>query len=91
MSRKEIEKRNNADWASPELFKADEDQTNGTEPSPLSDADRHRLLREWTDANTRGDDQARRRVEDKILGRPSQEEPLQVRTRSPQHDGSSVT
>lgn len=49
---------------------AREDQTNASAP-PLSEQDRRRLLREWTDANTRGDDAARRRVEDEILGRPA--------------------
>ena len=51
-------------------LKAREDQTNASVP-PLSEQDRRRLLREWTDANTRGDDDARRRVEDEILGRPA--------------------
>ena len=39
--------------------------------APLSEQDRHRLLREWTEANTLGDEDARRRVEDEILGRGS--------------------
>jgi len=52
-----------------------------SEPPPLSEADRRRLPREWTDANLRGDDAARRLVEDEILGRPAQEEPIQLRTR----------
>jgi hypothetical protein len=56
---------------------------------PLSEADRCRLPREWTDANLRGDDEARRRVEDEILGRPAQKEPLQVRTHPPQHRSAS--
>ena len=34
----------------------------------MSDADRARLYREWTDANTLGNVPARRRVEDRILG-----------------------
>ena len=59
-----------ADWHSPEPLKTREDQTNASVP-PLGEQDRHRLLREWTDANTRGDDEARRRVEDEILGRPA--------------------
>ena len=67
MSREEMKKQNKADWASPELFKAGEAQTNGTDLPPLSDADRRRLLREWTDANTRGDDETRRKVEAEIM------------------------
>lgn len=58
--------------------KADQDRPSPTKtcpdpeteacPPPLSDAERARLYREWTDANTRGDVPARRRVEDRILG-----------------------
>lgn len=51
------------------------------EPPSLSEVDQRRLTREWTDANLRGDDAARRLVEDEILGRPAQEEPIQPRTR----------
>jgi hypothetical protein len=68
MSRKDMKQQNKADWASPDLFKAGEDQTSGSGPSPLSDEDKRRLFREWTDANTRGDDEARQRVEAEILG-----------------------
>ena len=63
-----MNKQNRADGASRDLFKAGDDQTNGSGPSSLSDADRRRLFREWTDANMRGDDAARRRVEAEILG-----------------------
>jgi len=59
-----------ADWHSSEPLETRKDQTNASVP-PLSEQDRHRLLREWTDANTRRDDEARRRVEDEILGRPT--------------------
>ena len=61
---------NKADWHSSEPRKNREDQTKASLP-PLSEQDRRRLLKEWTDANTRGDDAARRRVEDEILGRPA--------------------
>jgi hypothetical protein len=63
-----MKQQNTADWASPDPSKAGQDQTNGSGPPPLSDADRRRLLREWTDANARGDEEARRRVEAEILG-----------------------
>jgi hypothetical protein len=68
MSREEMKKQCTADWASPDLSGAGEDQTNEKGPPPLSDADRRRLLKEWTDANMRGDSEARRRVEAEILG-----------------------
>lgn len=45
---------------------------------PLSDDDRARLVREWSDANARGDHAARRRVEAEILGtapRPDRSDP----------------
>ena len=61
---------NKTDSHSFEPLKAREDQTNASAP-PLSEQDRRRLLREWTDANTRGDDEVHRRVEDEILGRPA--------------------
>lgn len=35
---------------------------------PLSEEDRRRLLREWADANARGDHDARRRIKAEILG-----------------------
>jgi hypothetical protein len=35
---------------------------------PLSDDDRRRLLKEWADANARGDLDARRRIKAEILG-----------------------
>ena len=59
-----------ADWPYSKPFEAREDQKKASVP-PLSEQDRRRLLREWADANTRGDDEARRRVEDEILGRPA--------------------
>lgn len=59
-----------ADWHSSEPFKAREDETDASVP-PLSRQDANRLLREWADANMRGDVEARRLVEDEILGRPS--------------------
>ncbi len=57
-----------ADWHSSAPLETRQDQTNASVP-PLSEQDRRRLFREWTDANTRGDDEARRLVEVEILGR----------------------
>lgn len=37
---------------------------------PLSEHDKHRLLRELMDANMRGDREARRRIEKEVLSRP---------------------
>ena len=91
MSREGMKNQDTAYRATPDLFTAGVDLTNGSGPPPLSDADQRRLVREWSDANTRGDDEARCRIEEEILGRPSQEEPLKVRTRSPQHGGSAMT
>lgn len=65
-----MEMQDKADWHSSKPLVAREDQKKASVP-PLSEQDRRRLLREWTDANTRGDDEARRRVEDEILGRPA--------------------
>ena len=66
---------NKTDSHSFEPLKAREDQTNASAP-PLSEQDRRRLHREWTDASTRGADEVRRRVGDEILGRPA---PTQTR------------
>lgn len=59
-----------ADWPYSKPIETREDQKKSSVP-PLSERDRRRLIREWTDANMRGDDEARRRVEDEILGRPA--------------------
>ena len=59
-----------SDWHSSRPLEAREDQKKAS-VAPLSEQDRRRLLREWADPNTRGDDAARRRVEDEILGRPA--------------------
>lgn len=63
-----MKQKNDADWASPDPSGAGADQTHDTGRPPLSDADRRRLARDWTDANARGDNVARRRVEEEILG-----------------------
>ncbi|MEL6101249.1 MAG: hypothetical protein AAFV87_12455 [Pseudomonadota bacterium] len=63
-----MKQKNEADWASPDPSGAGADQTHDTGPPPLSDADRRRLARDWTDANARGDNEARQRVEAEILG-----------------------
>jgi hypothetical protein len=46
----------------------DEAPARQSELPPLSEDDRRRLLREWTEANMRGDLAARRRVRAEILG-----------------------
>lgn len=45
-----------------------ETATRQSDLPPLSEEDRCRLLREWTDANARCDLDARRRIEAEILG-----------------------
>lgn len=47
---------------------AAETPTRQNDLPPLSEDDRRRLLREWTDANARGDLDARRRIKAEILG-----------------------
>ena len=56
------------DWNGARQLAAGMDARNASAP-PLSEQDRHWLLKEWTDANTLGDDTAQRRIQDKILGR----------------------
>jgi hypothetical protein len=47
---------------------AAETSTRRNDLPPLSEDDRRRLMREWSDANARGDLDARRRIEAEILG-----------------------
>jgi hypothetical protein len=63
-----VKKQGKPGWIGSRRLADTDDRVEASAP-PLSERDRYRLLREWTDANTLGDDEARRSVEDEILGR----------------------